>query len=335
MAIEITGDETLDELEAMLDQLEDATVVDEPQISVEEQPEVVSDSSESTVEERSDGDKDAASPTADQDDTVPSDEGTDEPKKVIIAKDGVHTIPYDVLEAERREAERLRQQLAEMESKQVEYENQARLLDIRDKQLQKLGVNPDDLPENLKVSEQQIDELRENYPELAPFITSLMAKVDAVSTSVSTAQSSTLEHNPIMADIRANTDLNSWMEEKGDKWSLALDIDDRLLADPEWSSKSQPERFNEVVRRTKAAFGEDIPEAKPVATNKEIQEEAADKEQTVTNSLPASPSLVGASNTHEGSVLQQAANMNNEQLQVLMAGMTADQIDALLDQIDF
>ncbi|UKA08697.1 hypothetical protein IHC92_18235 [Photobacterium damselae subsp. damselae] len=335
MTIEITGNETLDELEEKLDQLEDTVVADGPPISVEEQSEVTSDSSECTVEERSDSDTDAASLTADQDDIVSNDEEADEPKKVIIAKDGVHTIPYDVLEAERREAERLRQQLAEMENKQVEYDNQARLLELRDKQLQKLGVDPDDLPENLKVSEQQIDELRENYPELAPFITTLIAKVDAVSTSVNAAHRSTLEPDPIMADIRANTDLNSWMEEKGDKWSLALDIDDRLLADPEWSSKSQPERFNEVVRRTKAAFGENIPEAKPVATNKEIQEGAADKEQAVTDSLPASPSLVGASNTHEGSVLQQAANMNNEQLQVLMAGMTADQIDALLEQIDF
>ncbi|HIF9289509.1 TPA: hypothetical protein ACX6Q0_001483 [Photobacterium damselae] len=333
MTIEITGNETLDELELMLNELDDAVMVDEPLDNAPSTP--VEEPSKEMIEPELEGDTSADSPTANEGDTAYSQGKIEEPKKVIAAKDGVHTIPYDVLEAERREAERLRQQLVEMESKQVEYENQARLLDIRDKQLQKLGIDPDELPENLKVTEQQIDELRENYPELAPFITTLLAKVEAVSTDVKATQNIMPESNPIMDDIRANTDLQSWMEEKGDKWSLALDIDDRLLIDPEWSNKPQAERFTEVVRRTKAAFGEDVVVPQPTVSKQQIQDDAVSKEQDISESLPASPSLIGASNTHQGSVLQQAANMNTEELQVLMAGMTAEQIDELLEQIDF
>ncbi|MGD6739734.1 hypothetical protein ACN08N_23550 [Photobacterium leiognathi subsp. mandapamensis] len=326
MTIEITGNETLDELEAMLDSLDDAEVSDEiPQ--AQQAPAAADSESTEPAAQQSDGDTDAASPTADSGDAAQSEDQQE--KKVIVAKDGVHTIPYDVLEAERREAERLRQQISEMQQKQGEYEQQARLLEIRDKQLQKLGIDPDDLPENLKVSEKQIEELRENYPELAPFITSLMAKVESFSAQPAPTQAP--ESNPVMSDIQANTDLNDWMQEKGDKWSLALDIDDRLLADPEWSQKPQRERFDEVVRRTKAAFGETV----SAPDNTQVRESAAEKEKAAAESLPASPSLVGASNTHQSSVLQQAASMSNADLQNLMSGMTPDQIDALLEQADF
>lgn len=328
MTIEITGNETLDELEAMLDSLENAEVSDEIP-HAQQAPAVANGESTEQAAQQSDGDTNAASPTADDGGAAQSEDQQEQ--KVIVAKDGVHTIPYDVLEAERRESERLRQQIADMQQDQGKYEQQARLLEIRDKQLQKLGIDPDDLPENLKVSEEQIENLRENYPELAPFITSLMAKVETFSAQSVPTQAP--ESNPVMADIQANTDLNGWMQEKGDKWSLALDIDDRLLADPEWYQKPQRERFDEVVRRTKAAFGETV--SAPNVDNTQIRESAAEKEKAVAESLPASPSLVGASNTHQSSVLQQAASMSNADLQNLMSGMTADQIDALLEQADF
>ena len=327
MTIELTGNETLDELEAMLDKFDDADVIDGSDNAAQMQVPADSQSTEQ-VPVTSEGDTNVVPPATDGIDTAQSEDQQE--KKVIVAKDGVHTIPYDVLEAERREAERLRQQISDMQQKQTGYEQQSRLLELRDKQLQKLGIDPDDLPENLKVSDQQLEELRENYPEVAPFIAALMAKVDSF--SAQSAPVTAAASNPVLDEIKLNTDLNSWMEEKGDKWSLSLDIDDRLMADPEWSQKPQRERFQEVVRRTKAAFGETV--SAPV-DNTQVRESAVEKEKAAAESLPASPSLVGASNTHQSSVLQQAATMGNADLQNLMAGMTADQIDALLEQADF
>lgn len=325
MTIELTGNETLDELEAMLDKFDDADVIDGSGDAAQIQVPADGQLTEQ-VPATSEGDMNVVPPTTDVIDTAQGEDQQE--KKVITAKDGVHTIPYDVLEAERREAERLRQQISEMQQKQTGYEQQSRLLEIRDKQLQKLGIDPDDLPENLKVSDKQLEDLRENYPEVAPFIAALMAKVDSFSQPAPV----TVASNPVLDEIKSNTDLNSWMEEKGDKWSLSLDIDDRLMADPEWSQKPQRERFQEVVRRTKAAFGETV--SAPV-DNTQVRESAVEKEKAAAESLPASPSLVGASNTHQSSVLQQAATMGNADLQNLMAGMTADQIDALLEQADF
>ncbi|PSU24688.1 hypothetical protein CTM97_19350 [Photobacterium phosphoreum] len=341
MTIEITGNETLDELEAILDSVDDAEVVDEPLLAAPE-PVIAEVASTESAVPPLDGDTNVAPPTTDD---VIVEQSEEQPeKKVIVAKDGEHIIPYDVLEAERRESERLRQQIADMKQKQPEYDQQSRLLELRDKQLQKLGVDLDDLPENLTVNDKQIDDLRENYPELAPFITSLMAKIDAVTANTAPV-TDVSTNNPVLDDIKSNTDLNGWMGEKGDKWALALDIDDRLLADPTWSEKPQRERFEEVVRRTKAAFGETlstfdpVPEVKPVlepaVDDTQVREVAEQKEKAAAESLPESPSLVGASNQHQGTVLQQAVNMNNAELQNLMSTMTPDQIDALLDQADY
>ncbi|PSU86663.1 hypothetical protein C0W42_19810 [Photobacterium kishitanii] len=339
MTIEITGNETLDELEAILDSLDDAEVVDEP-LPVASEPVITEVASTEPAVLPLEGDTNVAPPTTDD---VIVEQSEEQPeKKVIVAKDGEHIIPYDVLEAERRESERLRQQIADMKQKQPEYDQQSRLLELRDKQLQKLGVDLDDLPENLTVNDKQIDDLRENYPELAPFITSLMAKIDAVTANTAPV-TEVSTNNPVLDDIKSNTDLNGWMDEKGDKWALALDIDDRLLVDPTWSEKPQRERFEEVVRRTKAAFGETLstpepepePVLEPVVDDIKVREVAEQKEKAAVESLPESPSLVGASNQHQGTVLQQAINMNNADLQNLMSTMTPDQIDALLEQADF
>ncbi|PSV11661.1 hypothetical protein C0W59_19200 [Photobacterium kishitanii] len=339
MTIEITGNETLDELEAILDSLDDAEVVDEP-LPVASEPVITEVASTESAVPPLEGDTNVAPPTTDD---VIVEQSEEQPeKKVIVAKDGEHIIPYDVLEAERRESERLRQQIADMKQKQPEYDQQSRLLELRDKQLQKLGVDLDDLPENLTVNDKQIDDLRENYPELAPFITSLMAKIDAVTANTAPV-TEVSTNNPVLDDIKSNTDLNGWMDEKGDKWALALDIDDRLLVDPTWSEKPQRERFEEVVRRTKVAFGETLstpepePESvlEPVVDDIKVREVAEQKEKAAAESLPESPSLVGASNQHQGTVLQQAINMNNADLQNLMSTMTPDQIDALLEQADF
>ncbi|MGF1727066.1 hypothetical protein [Photobacterium nomapromontoriensis] len=331
MTIEITGNETLDELEALLDSFDDLDIADEQFEEVLKPAEQLVQKTDTELLP-SDGDTNVVPPATDE--VLPGQGEEQQPvKKVIIAKDGEHTIPYDVLEAERRESERLRQQIAEMQKQGSELQNTTRLLEIRDKQLEKLGVAPEDLPENLNVTDQQMDDLKENYPELAPFIQSLMAKVSTIPQSQPQAAESAA--NPVLDDIKANADLNGWMEEKGDKWRLALDIDDRLLTDPQWQGKPQTERFAEVARRTKAAFGEVEPVAHPSQVDPLIADKAKAKEQEVETSLPPSPSAVGASNQHQATLLQQAVSMDNSQLQNLMAGMTADQIDALLDQADF
>ena len=107
-----------------------------------------------------------------------------------------------------------------------------------------------------------------------------------------------------------------------------------------------------MVRRTKLAFGEaanspeapkaevpPTPEAPSTDSAPGESESVAEKAQkavdkAASQSLPNSPSDVGASNTHSGTLLQQAASMDTGQLESLFDGMTPAQIDALLEQAD-
>ena len=345
MSIEnITGNETLEELEAMLDELDDAVVVDEPQEAepvADEAPEQKTD----TEEASSEADTNAAPATAEREEPEQGEEEQDEEEqsqKYIVAKDGEHRIPFEVLEAERAQNQRLQEQLAAAQQREADFEQTQRLLEVRDKQLQKLGVDPADLPENLEITDAQMDELQENYPELAPVISTLLAKVQA--SAPEQQPQPTPDVDPVLVAIKENNDLSAWQEEQGDRWNVALHIDDTLLADPAFQGKPASERLAEVVRRTKLAFGEveqatepdtpskaDAPEkpSEPVAEKaKQVVDKAASQ------SLPNSPSDVGASNTHTGTLLEQAANMNVGQLESLFDGMTPAQIDALLEQAD-
>ncbi|MCG7586750.1 hypothetical protein [Photobacterium sp. OFAV2-7] len=338
----ITGNETLEELEAMLDELDDAVLVDEPTEAepvVDEAPEPKTDTDEASSE----ADTNAAPAAAEQEEPEQGEEKQEEqPQKYIAAKDGEHRIPYEVLEAERAQNQRLQEELAASKQREADFEKTERLLEVRDKQLQKLGVDPADLPENLKITDEQLDDLQENYPELAPVISTLIAKVQAQAPAQEEQPAPDVD--PVVAAISDNSDLSSWQEEQGDRWNVALHIDDTLLSDPAYQGKPASERLAEVVRRTKLAFGEveqppepDTPSeaAEPEVPNESVTEKAKEVvEKAASQSLPNSPSDVGASNTHTGSLLEQAAGMDSGQLESLFDGMTPAQIDALLEQAD-
>ncbi|MGF1760431.1 hypothetical protein L4D76_21375 [Photobacterium sagamiensis] len=307
MTIEITGNETLEEMEAMLDALDDAVVVDEPQEAepvIDEAPEQKTDTDKASLE----ADTNAAPATAEQEDPV---QGEDQ-QKYIVAKDGENKIPFEVLEAQRAENQRLQDELAASKQREADFEKTQRLLEVRDKQLAKLGVDPADLPENLDITDAQMDELQENYPEIAPVISTLLAKVQAQSPVTQQPQ----EAPAVNQVLNENTDLSAWKQEQGDRWNVALHIDDTLLADPAFEGKPASERLAEVVRRTKLAFGEvvEIPNtpdtqctADTPETPSESVTEKANKvvEKAASQSQPNSPSDVGASNTHTGTLLQQ------------------------------
>ena len=101
----------------------------------------------------------------------------------MLAKDGENIIPFDVLEREREANKQLQQEPDELKSRESEWQTKERLLEIRNKQLEKLGVVPEDLPENFKVTDEQLDALSDDYPEIGKVIRHLIAKVDSLGKS--------------------------------------------------------------------------------------------------------------------------------------------------------
>lgn len=331
MTIEVTGNESIEELEAMMADFEDAELTDDDKST--------SDVEVSEPKSQPDHSQQDAPDNADNADSVPApeaeagevEESKDNTPKGVATKDGEHVIPYDVLEREREEKRQLKEQLDALTQKQNEWEQTQRLLQVRDRQLEKLGVAPEDLPENFKMSEEQLDALAEDYPEIGHAIRGLVAKVDAIHTSKQAEPAAESDTETVNADtphpqdtvsdaVARHPDLAKWSADGGEQWQQAVLFDDQLRANPDWADKSIDERFAEAARLTKLHFTD-----KARAEAEKVQAKASE-------SLPPSPSETGSTSTHQGSLIDKVANADEGELYGLMSDMSDDEIEDLLAQ---
>ncbi|HGS4779984.1 TPA: ATPase [Vibrio cholerae] len=327
--IAVTGNETLEELEALLESME----VEESRATVEKEQgadEHLAPFSQSKSVEGLDGDTDAASPTA---------EPNAKPDG-ILAKDQKHIIPMEVLERERQEKAQLRQELEELKAHSAQLEKAQRMIDVRNKQLEELGVAPADLPEDVTIDEKKLAALQEDYPELAPFFLAMNNKIEALVSSGTVAASTTppetesaapADNAELTTALKANADLQSWMSEGGARWNAAQQIDDHLASSSEWSNRSYAERFEEVSKRVRLAFGDE-----PKLSAQEALSAAQEASRKAKNALPASPSELG--NTHrtgDSDLMNRVQSANHEELGKLFDSLSEAQIEQLLYNAGF
>ncbi|EOX4147109.1 ATPase [Vibrio cholerae] len=327
--IAVTGNETLEELEALLESME----AEESSPTVEKEQgadERLAPSSQSQSVEGLDGDTDAASPTA---------EPNAKPDG-ILAKDQKHIIPMEVLERERQEKAQLRQELEELKAHSAQLEKAQRMIDVRNKQLEELGVAPADLPEDVTIDEKKLAALQEDYPELAPFFLAMNNKIEALVSSGTVAASTTppetesaapVDNAELTTALQANADLQSWMSEGGARWNAAQQIDDHLASSSEWANRSYAERFEEVSKRVRMAFGDE-----PKLSAQEALSAAQEASRKAKNALPASPSELG--NTHrtgDSDLMNRVQSANHEELGKLFDSLSEAQIEQLLYNAGF
>ncbi|EJL6424218.1 ATPase [Vibrio cholerae] len=327
--IAVTGNETLEELEALLESME----AEESRPTVEKEQgadEHLAPSSQSQSVEGLDGDTDAASPTA---------EPNAKPDG-ILAKDQKHIIPMEVLERERQEKAQLRQELEELKAHSAQLEKAQRMIDVRNKQLEELGVAPADLPEDVTIDEKKLAALQEDYPELAPFFLAMNNKIEALVSSGTVAASTTppetesaapVDNAELTTALQANADLQSWMSEGGARWNAAQQIDDHLASSSEWANRSYAERFEEVSKRVRLAFGDE-----PKLSAQEALSAAQEASRKAKNALPASPSELG--NTHrmgDSDLMNRVQSANHEELGKLFDSLSDAQIEQLLYNAGF
>ncbi|EGR2396415.1 ATPase [Vibrio cholerae] len=327
--IAVTGNETLEELEALLESME----AEESRATVEKEQgadERLAPSSQSQSVEGLDGDTDAASPTA---------EPNAKPDG-ILAKDQKHIIPMEVLERERQEKAQLRQELEELKAHSAQLEKAQRMIDVRNKQLEELGVAPADLPEDVTIDEKKLAALQEDYPELAPFFLAMNNKIEALvssgtvtasTTSPETESAAPVDNAELTTALQANADLQSWMSEGGARWNAAQQIDDHLASSSEWANRSYAERFEEVSKRVRLAFGDD-----PKLSAQEALSAAQEASRKAKNALPASPSELG--NTHrtgDSDLMNRVQSANHEELGKLFDSLSEAQIEQLLYNAGF
>lgn len=300
----LTGTESLDELEAMLE-------------AIEREPDGELDDGTGTEQTDVQPAPSAGEVAAgnEQGSTEQGGEGVAEPEKVILAKSGQHTIPYEVLEQARNEAKQLREQLAQSQQAQAERDKLAAVLEQN-------GIELDTSdPDSIDVA--AIEELAQDYPDLGKPLAAIARKLQKLEQPAQPAQPAI---NPVQAALQAVPDLVSWREKDQDRFDFAIIVDEKLQADPAWQGKSLDERFAEAARRTKLAFGDEVtPPTK--APGKEAEKPA--------DFIPSSPSALGQTHHAAPTGVERFGAMSQTELIGEMGAMTDAQMEALLEQAGF
>ena len=297
----LTGTESLDELEAMLE-------------AIEREPDAELDDGTGTEQTDVQPAPSAGEVAAgnEQGSTEQGGEGVAEPEKVILAKSGQHTIPYEVLEQARNEAKQLREQLAQSQQAQAERDKLAAVLEQN-------GIELDTSdPDSIDVA--AIEELAQDYPDLGKPLAAIARKLQKLEQPAQPAI------NPVQAALQAVPDLVSWREKDQDRFDFAIIVDEKLQADPAWQGKSLDERFAEAARRTKLAFGDEvIPPAK-------VPGKGAEKP---ADFIPSSPSALGQTHHAAPTGVERFGAMSQTELIGEMGAMTDAQMEALLEQAGY
>ncbi|MFQ2659119.1 hypothetical protein ACK3ZC_08210 [Aeromonas caviae] len=301
----LTGTESLDELEAMLE-------------AIEREPDAELDDGIATEQTDVDPAPSAGEVAAgnEQANTEQGDEGATEPEKVILAKSGQHTIPYEVLEQSRNEVKVLREQLAASQQAQAERDKLQALME-------KHGINPDVDPDD--ISQEELAQLAQDYPDLGKSIAAIASKLQRLEQQAA-PRPVHLAINPVQAALQAVPDLMNWREKDQDRFDFAIIVDEKLQADPAWQGKSLDERFAEAARRTKLAFGDEV--APPTKAPGKEAEKPADF-------IPSSPSALGQTHHAAPTGVERFGAMSQTELIGEMGAMTDAQMDALLEQAGY
>ena len=297
----LTGTESLDELEAMLE-------------AIEREPDGELDDGTGTEQTDVQPAPSAGEVAAgnEQGSTEQGGEGVAEPEKVILAKSGQHTIPYEVLEQARNEAKQLREQLAQSQQAQAERDKLAAVLEQN-------GIELDTSdPDSIDVA--AIEELAQDYPDLGKPLAAIARKLQKLEQPAQPAI------NPVQAALQAVPDLVSWREKDQDRFDFAIIVDEKLQADPAWQGKSLDERFAEAARRTKLAFGDEV--TPPTKAPGKGAEKPADF-------IPSSPSALGQPHHAAPTGVERFGAMSQTELIGEMGAMTDAQMEALLEQAGY
>lgn len=300
-------------LEALLDQYDGAEEVDEVTEPAAKPKEKVESTVTTTAEGEGNSDK-----------TNSDDSTAAEPERVVLSKDGKHTIPYEVLENARNRAQKLEQENQQLQAITGERDKLQALLEKHG-----IDMNAEDLDGK---TDDELQELADDFPIVGKVIAKQAQKIQELEGKLNQQQS---EHGAnsgktaVVQAFESIPELVSWQAGDKDRLEYAVAKDAELMSDPIWQDKPVRERFLEAVRRTQSAFG-DKPTVQPGQQQQRKQAKQGD-------GLPNSPSELGNS-VRESSAKgtpEYYASLSSSELQREMLGMSPDAIDQLLRSIDY
>lgn len=326
----LTGAESLDELEAALEALEKDEGSDAPEIQDGE----AGKQTDNAVQTETDVNTESSTAEAQQADNEeavhqePAQNAAESAEKVIASKDGKHIIPYDVLDHERREKQ---QERREKQALQEQLQQAVAEREKLQRLLEKHGIPADADPDSISIEE--IEQLAQDYPEIGKALTGIVNKLNKFEQAEAAKQAVVDTPDPLQAALQAVPELVKWNNEDPDRMAFAISVDERLQHDPAWKDKPLQERFAEAARRTRIAFNDE--QSAELATDEKKPTEAAKEPEVVKRDrIPESPSDIGQSVQHSATGIEKYQSMTQEQLMAEMSSMNPAQIEALLAQYD-
>ena len=317
-------------IEALLNDEPEKTEAEENQ-ETEKKPE----SSNAEDQEKETEQNSNAETSEKQDETSAASGAEEEDAKFVTSKDGKHTIPYEVLENARSRARDAGQKVEEFQTKaeraQTELEEAKRENDALKQQLQRNSIEPEKPLDQIELDPESLEE----WGSAGKVLQALYAQNQAMASQMQEIKQAqvipTQDESPVDRAVRENADLSSWANTDVDRWETALSVDSKLQSDPVWQDKPIPERFAEVVRRTKAVFGEFESKSNSSATAANIQAQAKAKlEEAANNQIPQSLTDIGKTPEAEKTKLQLYEGMDVADVAADMENLSDAQLEELL-----
>lgn len=262
----------------------------------------------------------------------------------VISKDGKHEIPYGVLESTRSNAKEARTALEqekalreEAESKLNKTDRQSNLLK---KQLEDAGIDPDQLPEDIKLTPELIKSLDE-YGDLGKVLKAVAAKQGMSTETPKEANKATeaeLTPDPRFDEYNTyannNPKFKAIMDNEGSDEQETLEhFYSQVSKSPEFKDKPLSEQLDEAYSRTTRIMSKEPETA--TQDNEEIKELAKQKVQEAKETAtPASPSEVGNVVEAKGSALDRAKAASGEELINIINELSPSEVASLLDELD-
>lgn len=254
-----------------------------------------------------------------------TDEARDEAP--IQSKDGKHTIPYAVLSKEREQRQAAEAAIQTLTAKLAAMEAGSE--------------TPGDAVSEI-VSDEELAELREDFPPLAKVLDKLVGKIGELEGQLTQDRSkeqertATATQTTVQDLIDANPTLSYWQNENAEMFTKATQFDDLLRLDPANANLSVEQRFSKVVAAMEAVHGKtELPASyKPVAT--ESKENIAERAQKIVDKVPASKpktlSEIPGGTPPKADEMENIAEMSPGNLEAMMAKMNPTQIAELLSK---
>jgi len=245
----------------------------------------------------------------------------------IATRDGKRTIPYAVLEQERRANAQLKEQIRTMQ--QQLQDKAASASNSQGDLADRAAKDPDSL------TDAELEQLEQDFPALAKPMKLLRKLVEDRGTQQPAGQPAAAPAAPAAGKATTQEDEQSaydtgiadnpliakWMSEGGREWQRACAIDQVLMADPENAGLSYTQRFAKVQAMVAAEFGHPLPAAPAPAPSAPASAAAA---AAAPNAAPPSQSVMPTLTDLSGTGVSVAKDP--------LSGMTAGQmVDAAMD----